>query len=260
MDPPRFDLVIVGSGPAGLSAAAHAQAGGLHCLVLERAGHLADTVHCYQKRKLVMAEPGLVPGRGALPFEAGSRETVLERWETFVREQQIDVRFHQEVVDVARLTGPPSGGPPNSGGRPDDGFLLRTRGRNGQPPEEYRATRVVLALGTQGNPRRLGVSGEDLPHVALRLVDPQAHSQEDIVVVGAGDSALEVALALAENNRVRLIVRIAEILRAKENLEREVLSRQAAGEMAVHFSTTVKRIGADFVDLKGPKEDLRVAA
>ena len=249
MNSQRFDLVIVGSGPAGLSAAAHAREGGLRCVVLERAGHLADTVHCYQRRKLVMAEPNLVPLRGELPFTAGSREEVLESWQSFVHEQELDVRFHQEVVDVAR----PSGGA-------DDAFVLSTRGRNGGQARELRASRVVLAIGTQGNPRRLGVSGEDQSHVSLRLVDPAAHRNEDIVVVGAGDAALEVALALAENNRVRLIVRTAEILRAKESLEREVVRRHGTGEMTVHYSTTVKRIGADFVDLQGPEEDLRVAA
>ena len=252
MEPERFELAIVGAGPAGLSAAAHAQASGLRCVVLERAGHLADTIHCYQKRKLVMAEPALVPRLGELPFEAGAREAVLERWQDFVRARELDVRLDHEVIEVRRASG---SSPETSGD-----FHLRTRSTAGEAPRELQAGRVILALGTQGNPRRLGVRGEDQPHVSLRLVDPDAHVGEDIVVVGAGDSALEVALALAERNRVRLIVRSAEILRAKESLERDVLRRQAAGEMTVHFSTTVERIGPDFVDLRGAEEDLRVAA
>src|SRR6202023_3829533 len=78
-----FELVIVGSGPAGLAAAANAQANGLDYAVLERADHLADTVFCYQKRKHVMEEPMQVPQRGALPFAAGSRESILAAWSKF---------------------------------------------------------------------------------------------------------------------------------------------------------------------------------
>ena len=62
--------MIVGSGPAGLAAAAQAAARGMSYVVLERTDHLADTIHCYQKRKHVMAEPGMIPQRGEIPFAA----------------------------------------------------------------------------------------------------------------------------------------------------------------------------------------------
>lgn len=239
MSTENLDLLIVGSGPAGLSAAAHARQAGLSCAVLERSDHLADTVHCYQKRKYVMAEPAQVPLRSPLPFAAGSREEVLDAWGRFVAAQQIRVDYRREVESVERR---------------GDVFHVRTSGG------VYHAARVVLAVGTQGNPRRLGVPGEDLPQVSNRLIDPDAHRDEDVVVVGAGDSALEVAIALSERNRVSLIVRSEEIVRAKESLEREVLSRQATGQLTIHFRTTVKRIVPGFVDLQGPEEDLRVAA
>jgi len=227
----RHDLVVVGAGPAGLSAAGHALDSGLSCVLLERTDHLADTVFRYQKGKYVMAEPGLVPLRSPLGFEAGSREEVLASWQRFATERGLDVRFGHEVVGVSRAPG-------GEGEDPADLVVETADGTR------FVAPRVVLALGTQGNPRKLGVPGEDLPHVSDRLVDPAEHRDEDVVVVGAGDSALEVALALCDANRVSLVVRKPEIVRAKEALEREILQRRAAGEVTIHFSTTVERVEA----------------
>lgn len=239
----RFDLIIVGSGPAGLSAAANAHANGLSYVVLERARHLADTVHCYQRRKHVMAEPAPVPLRGAIPFAAGSRESVLAGWSRFTAPAGgLNIRFGQEMTGL------------EPAGREEGGFVLRT------PGEQYEAERVLLAVGTQGNPRRLGVPGEDLPHVSTRLVDPDDFAGRDILVVGAGDSALEVALALCERNRVGLVVRTPEILRAKESLERDVLGRQATGQLTIHFSTTLHHIEPGAVELKKPEGSVRVPA
>ena len=230
-----FPLVIVGSGPAGLAAAANAQANGLEYVLLERADHLADTVFCYQKRKHVMEEPVQVPQRGALPFAAGSRESILAAWSRFAAD--LHIRYRQEMTGLERADG---------------GFVVRTAS------ERYLAERVVLAVGTQGNPRLLGVPGEDLPHVSTRLVDPDDFVDRDILVVGAGDSALEVALALCERNRVGLVVRTPEILRAKESLERDILGRQATGQMTVHFSTTIHHVEPAAVELNKPEGSVRV--
>jgi len=243
----RYDLLIVGAGPAGLAAADRARHHGISYLVLERARHLADTVHCYQKRKHVMAEPGPVPMRSDLPFGAGSREAVLEAWEAFAAARELAVRLGEEVKRIERRGGAANGG----GG----GFTVTTA-----TGAAYEAEKVVLALGTQGNPRPLGAPGEEQPHVSHRLVDPAEVVGESVVVVGAGDSALEVALALAERNRVALIVRKPEIVRAKESLEREILSRQAAGEITIHFSSSVKRVFERECEISGPEEDLRAPA
>lgn len=238
----RFDLCIIGAGPAGLSAAARAAARSLSYVLLERAGHVADTVFCYQKNKPVMAEPSLIPLRSDVNFEAGRREEILEAWQEAVRSQDLNLRTRQEVQSVEPL------------GDGEPRFRVRTG------DAEYEAGRVVLALGTQGNPRKLGSPGEDLPHVSHRLIDPDEHDDEDIVVVGAGDSALEVAIALANANRVHLIVRKPEIVRGKEALEKEIHQLAARGEVTIHYSTTVREIHEDSVELSGAERELRVPA
>jgi CRP-like cAMP-binding protein/thioredoxin reductase/Fe-S-cluster-containing hydrogenase component 2 len=236
----KYDLAIVGSGPAGLATAGHAQANGLSYVLLERTDHLSDTIYCYQARKFVMAEPVMIPSRSDVPFDAGSRESILNAWQSYVDERQIKVEYNAEVKTMKR---------------DGDTFVLKT-----SAGAEYQAGKVVLAMGTQGNPRKLGCSGEDLPHVRYRLVDPAEHSEQDILVVGAGDSALEIAIALSDENRVGLIVRGPEITRANEILTREVLSRQVSGRMTIYFNATVKEVFDGYADLNVRGEVTRVPA
>src|SRR5207253_2987366 len=171
---------------------------GLAYVLLERTDHLADTIDSYQARKYVMAEPMLIPARGEVPFRAGSREAILEAWRARVGERKLNVQLNAEVKSLTR-----------------ENEIFRIKTAAG---ETFEAKNIVLAMGTQGNPRKLGVAGEDLPHVLYRLVDPARHRDQDILVVGAGDSALEIAIALSDENRVGLIVRGAEITRANEVL------------------------------------------
>ncbi|HYI11918.1 MAG TPA: cyclic nucleotide-binding domain-containing protein [Thermoanaerobaculia bacterium] len=236
----KYDLAIVGSGPAGLATASHAHANGLSYVLLERTDHLSDTIYNYQARKFVMAEPVMIPARGEVPFAAGSRESILDAWQAHVDSRQLNVALSAEVKGMKR-----------EGGR----FLLKTAAG-----AEYDAGRVVLAMGTQGNPRKLGCPGENMEHVRYRLVDPKEHVDQDILVVGAGDSALEIAIALSDENRVGLIVRGPEITRANEILTREILSRQASGRMTVYFNTTVKEVFDGYADLNVRGDATRVPA
>ena len=97
-----LDLVIVGAGPAGLATASHAQENGLSYALLERSPHLADTIFNYQARKFVMAEPVMIPARGDLPFEAGSRESILDAWDRHVAERKLNVVFNAEVKSLKK--------------------------------------------------------------------------------------------------------------------------------------------------------------
>ena len=192
----RYRIVIIGAGPGGLSAAAHAAELGVSHLLLEGSAAHANTIQRYQKGKHVMAEPGALPLRSDLSFAAGTREAILAAWSDGLAGQRVNVQYGAEVV---RLTG----------ATPD----FRIELKDGS---SVSAENVILAIGVQGNPRKLGVPGEDLPCVQYTLDDPDEYRNETIVVVGAGDAAIENAVALARFNRVVIVNRSDEFNRVKE--------------------------------------------
>ncbi len=207
----RYQIAIVGSGPAGLSAAARAAAldrarGSAtpgHVL-LESFGEPAKTIQLYQKGKHVMAEPGYLDLRSDLPFTAGTREAILAHWQSGIDAGHINVRYDSEVVGIQGTRG---------------NFSLQLKSG-----EVISADHVILAIGLEGSPRKLGVPGEHLAGVQYLLEDPAAHAGETIFVVGAGDSAIENALGLAARNRVYIVNRRDEFSRAKEGNLNAVLA------------------------------------
>ncbi|MEE4206160.1 MAG: NAD(P)-binding domain-containing protein, partial [Erythrobacter sp.] len=146
------EVAIVGSGPAGLSAAARAAALGMSHVLLEKTGHLSDTIFKYQKGKHVMATPANLVLRSDFDFAAGRREAILGRWDEQAAGQKIKVRLNAEVVEVTGEKG---------------GFDLRLK-----DGDTIRAKAIVLAIGTQGNPNRLRCPGADNPMIQYQLDDP----------------------------------------------------------------------------------------
>ncbi len=192
----RVKIAIVGAGPGGLSAAARAAALNVPHVLLEASRQLANTIFRYQKGKHVMAEPAVLPLRAEISFEAGPRERILAGWDDGVRKAGANVRFNAEVAGIQGTTG---------------AFTLTLA--NG---ERIAAEAVVVAIGLQGNLRKLEVPGDDAPFVQYQLDDPGEYRDETIVVVGAGDAAIENALALAAHNSVIILNRRDEFARAKE--------------------------------------------
>jgi len=175
-----LDLLIIGAGPAGLSAADAASREGLSYLVIEK-GLIADTVFHYPVGKTVFSTPNELEMReGALRpcREKPTREELLSYYVRFALDGNLRINTEEEVTDVERLE--------------PEGFAVRTtRG-------EYRASRVLFAVGAMAHPRRLGVPGEDLPKVQHRFVEAYPYVRKDAMVVGGGNSAAEAALFLAE--------------------------------------------------------------
>ena len=201
--PVDYNLAIIGAGPAGLSAAARAaeidrraKSKAPSYVLLEASPKVAKTIQRYQKGKHVMAEPGFLDLRSDLRFGAGSRERVLDSWVQDASRLSINIRYSAEVRKVTGQSGD---------------FSIQLA--DGQ---RVRAALIVLAIGLQGNPRKMGVPGEQFDEVQYQLDDPKEYRDETILVVGAGDAAIENALALSEQNDVWILNRGKEFSRAKD--------------------------------------------
>jgi thioredoxin reductase/NAD-dependent dihydropyrimidine dehydrogenase PreA subunit len=228
-----LDLIIVGCGPAGLSAALAARQRGLDALLLEKEPDLGGTVRHYPRKKLVMTRPVKVPGRGKLPLREIRKEELIDLWSELVREARLEPRMGETVRSVDRL-GP---------------LHFRVTGDGGI----YEARRVILAIGRRGVPRKLGVPGEASPHVAYALREAEAYTSDRILVVGGGDSAVEAALALAEQpgNEVRISYRRETFSRIKPVNHERIRSALAAGRIEALWRTSPREIRTSEVVLAG---------
>ncbi|MBV8856045.1 MAG: NAD(P)-binding domain-containing protein [Acidobacteria bacterium] len=180
MNEGRLDLLIIGAGPAGLSAADAAAREGLSYLCVEK-GLIADTVYHYPvgltvfstTNELELEEGSLRPCR-----EKPTREELLSYYVRFALEHSLRINTEEEVTRVEPLD--------------PEGFRVTTSRAT------YEAARVLVCIGGMARPRRLGVPGEDLPKVRHRFVEPFPYVRKDAMVVGGGNSAAEAALFLAE--------------------------------------------------------------
>ena len=175
-----IDLMIIGAGPAGLSAAEAAARAGLDYIVIEK-GTIANTIRQYPVGRAMFSTPNEVEmhaGTLRPVREKPTREEMLSHYIHFVLDLDLKINTGEEVVSV--------------NGNVDEGFVVKTdRG-------EYNARRVLFAIGAMEHPRRLNVPGEELPKVHHLFVEPYAYIRKDALVVGGGNSAAEAALFLSE--------------------------------------------------------------
>lgn len=220
----HFKIVIVGAGPAGLSAAARAAELGIPHILLEASPQAANTICRYQKGKQVMAEPMQLPLRSTMSFGAGIRENILNTWQDELIRHRVNVRVNTPVVGITGECG-----------------AFQVKLASG---EVLTAEFVVLAIGLQGNIRKLGVTGDDLPMVQYQLDDPDDFVDETIVVVGGGDAGVENAIALSQQNRVILINRQEEFSNCKEANLNLLMAAVTDGRIETRVSTWAERIDA----------------
>jgi thioredoxin reductase (NADPH) len=184
-----LDLLIIGAGPAGLSAAEAASREGLDYLVLEK-GTIADTIRQYPVGRTLFSTPNeLEMQAGALKpcREKPTREELLSHYIHFVLDHDLNINTDEEVLDIENLES--------------EGFRVHTN------KNQYRAGRILFAIGAMAHPRRLNIPGEDLPKVHHLFVEPYAYIRQDALVVGGGNSAAEAALFLSEEGaRTTLVI------------------------------------------------------
>ena len=175
-----LDLLIIGAGPAGLSAAEVAARAGLSYIVIEK-GTIANTIRQYPVGRSMFSTPNEVemhPGTLKPVREKPTREEMLTHYIHFVLDLDLHINTGERVVAID--------------GNIDDGFDVKT------DKNEYTAARVLFAIGAMEHPRRLNVPGEELAKVHHLFVEPYAYVRKNALVVGGGNSAAEAALFLSE--------------------------------------------------------------
>jgi putative YpdA family bacillithiol system oxidoreductase len=231
----QVDVLIVGSGPGGLSAALSCVQHGLSYALIEKDELVAATIARWPKGKECMAEPYDVKTVGLLPVFDSSKDELLAAWRTILDKHRVHVSTRETVEDVQRDTR--------------GWFNVKTN------KQVYSAQRVVLSIGTRGKPRKLGVPGEHLPKVTALLTDPADHRGQRVLVVGGGDSAVEAAIALAETaQRVTLSYRGKQLSRCKAKNRQKLDEVVKAGRVVLRFGTQVSEIKNDVVMLKSGEQ------
>ncbi len=224
------DVVIVGAGPAGFAASLAAKQYGLTSVTLEQ-DSLGGTVSHFPRGKLVMTAPAELPIYGKVNFREISKEELLRFWNKVADDTGLVINFRERVESIEKKTG---------------GFCVKT------PNGEHLCRAVLLTIGRRGTPRKLGVSGEEQSKVVYRLIDPEQYRNQNILVVGGGDSALEAAASIAEETgtKVTLSYRSAAFSRAKLKNRERVDRAQENGQLNVMLSSNVTAIFPNHVELE----------
>ncbi|MFI5289130.1 MAG: NAD(P)-binding domain-containing protein [Polyangia bacterium] len=231
----ELDVLIVGSGPGGLSAALSCDEKRLSYAVIEKDELVASTIARWPKGKECMAEPYDVKCVGLLPVWDSQKDELLAAWRTILDRKQVRISTRETVEDVRRL--------------PDGRFEVRSSRKH------YRAQRVVMSIGTRGKPRKLGVPGEHLSKVSMLLTDAAEHRGQRVMVVGGGDSAVEAAIALADTAaRVILSYRGKSLSRCKAKNRQRLDELVKVGRIEPRFGSNVVEIKQESIKLKTGEE------
>ena len=214
-----YDVLIIGAGPAGISASLRAIEKKLNYLTVEM-DTIGGTVSKYPRQKLVMTSPVEFPMYGKFKKMELSKEELMSFWQKILQRVDFKIRSGEGVENIKKG---------------EDGIFTTTSSKG-----EYRSRAVVLAIGRSGSPRKLGIKGEDLPKVMYRLIEADHYINKQILVVGGGDSAVEAAMGLAEQrgNKVTLSYRQDRFSRIKTRNAQRIEECIKKAKLIVLFNST----------------------
>lgn len=243
------DLIIVGAGPSGLSAAIAARAKGLDYVVLEQ-GALVNSIFRFPPQMEFFTTPELLEIGGlpfVTPYAKPTRPEALRYYRRVVEAHALDVRLDERVLAIR----PEAAEAESLGERTL--FSLETHTSRGVR-RVLQARHVLLAIGYFDRPNHLGVPGEDLPHVHHYYGEPYAHFRQQVVIVGGGNSAAEFALQLHRAGAQVAIVHRGPTMKStiKYWVRPDIDNRIAEGSIAAHFNTLVREIRPTTLVAEGP--------
>jgi thioredoxin reductase (NADPH) len=228
------DVIIVGGGPSGLSAAIAAHKRGLDYLVLEQ-GVLVNSIYRFPPQMVFFTTPELLEIGGLpfmSPFDKPTRAEALNYYRKVVDTYDLRIAYGEKVLFVTK---------------DHDVFTVTTRSASGE--QTHVARNVVMAIGYYDHPVTLGVPGENLPHVHHYYGEPHPHYRQRVVIVGGGNSAAESALEMYRAGARVTIVHRARTLKStiKYWVRPDIENRIKEGSIAAHFGAVVREIRADAV-------------
>jgi thioredoxin reductase len=223
------DVLIVGAGPAGFAATLKAVECGLSYVTIDQED-LGGTVRKYPRKKLTLTGQLSLPLHGLVKRTEYLKEELIAFWQKLAADHALELRTGVKLSGIERRGGV---------------FVADTTAG------PIAARRVILAVGRRGSPRKLGVPGEEKEKVLYQLVDAATHTNEHVLIVGGGDSAVEAATALANQtgNTVTLSYRKGGFFRLKARNEERIESYRADGRLQVVFNSNVESIEDDAATL-----------
>jgi thioredoxin reductase (NADPH) len=235
----EYDLIIVGAGPAGISAGLTAKKLGLKFVVLEQ-DTLGGTVFTFPRKKIVMTSPMDLPLYGKVKLFETSKSELLSLWNDALNKNGITISENMKVESISSQEGSHS--------------VAIVTG------EKFASSAVLLAIGRRGTPRKLNIPGETLEKVAYRLLEPEEINGKHIMVVGGGDSAIESALLLAENNHVTLSYRGNAFNRVKPLNSTAINKATAEGRVELKLNSNLTGIKDEYITMtvEGKSEEISV--
>ena len=224
-----YDIIIIGAGPAGISASLQAHKMGLKTITLEQET-LGGTVYTFPRQKIIMTSPMDLPLHGKAKLYETNKKELLHLWNKVLSKYKIEIQERKKVEEITTENG---------------SFLVKTKSE-----ETFSTHKVLLAIGRRGTPRKLGIPGEDSSKVAYRLLEPELIQNKKIVVVGGGDSAIESALLLMDDNEVTLSYRKDTFSRLKPKNNQKIAQAISEKKLMVVLNSNLILISETHVKLR----------